>query len=183
MKIPNSKRKKALFVIDVQPEFLNYRNKYIVKNIHKLLDKIKYDIYVEAVFYSQKGSLWDLQQNIVIPKGEKTHTVGSLAKVLLRLNAIELEKQTRSIFKEDSKGLGKKLKDNEIEEIHLVGTQTNDCIFASAIESFDLGFFAYAIEECCESSSQALQDCGIALLRKQSMTNNSILENIDFLTI
>ena len=183
MKIPNSNRKKALFIIDVQSDFLDSRNNYIVDNILKLLDKAKYDLYVEAVFYSKKGSMWDKQQHMVIPKNENTHTIDNLQEKLSKLKTVKVEKQTRSIFKEDSGGLLKKLKDNNIEEIHIIGTQTNDCVFASAIEAFDLGFFSYVIEECCETATKELQEQGIALLRRQNMTNNSFVEKIDVLMI
>ncbi|MGH7204178.1 MAG: cysteine hydrolase family protein [Candidatus Levyibacteriota bacterium] len=183
MKIPQSVRKKALFIIDVQPEFLDKRNDYIIENIHTLLENTKYDLYVEAVFYSKKGSLWDKQRQIVVPKGRNTHTVKSIAHKLKKFSAIKVEKQTRSVFKDDKKEVFALLKEHKIEEIHFAGTQANDCIFASAIEAFDLGFFSYVIEECCETATKELQEYGLALLRRQKMTNNSIVEKVKFLTI
>ncbi len=46
MKVPNSKRKKALIMVDVQPGFLNERNKYILENIKSLIKNIPYDFFV-----------------------------------------------------------------------------------------------------------------------------------------
>ncbi|MGI8420199.1 MAG: cysteine hydrolase family protein [Candidatus Levyibacteriota bacterium] len=183
MKIPQSLRKKALFIIDVQPEFLDKRNNYIVEEINTLLDNTKYDLYVEAVFYSKKDSLWDKQRQIIVPKGRNTHTVKSIANKLKSFSSIKVEKHTRSVFKDDKKEVFALLKKHKIEEIHFVGTQTNDCIFASALEAFDLGFFSYAIEECCETATEELQGYGLALLRRQKMTNNSVVEKVKFLTI
>lgn len=54
MEIPSSNRKKALIIVDVQPGFLKKRNKYIIKNIQKLLQSVKYDIYVESIFHAEK---------------------------------------------------------------------------------------------------------------------------------
>jgi nicotinamidase-related amidase len=57
MKIPDTKRKRALIVIDVQPAFIRPHNKHIISNIVSLIEKVPYDTYIEAVFYAEKGSL------------------------------------------------------------------------------------------------------------------------------
>lgn len=52
MKIPNSNRRKALIVVDVQPPSINERTEYVVGNIEKLLrSNMKYDLYFEALFF------------------------------------------------------------------------------------------------------------------------------------
>lgn len=183
MKIPSSKRKKALFVIDVQDEFLDARNRYIIEEIKSLLENTEYDLYVEAIFYAEKGSIWDLQQHWTAPKSDKTKTVDSLANILRKYKALRVEKDSRSVFKGNNNTLHEFLKQNSIEEIHIVGTQTNDCVFATALESSDLGFFTYVIEECCETANEDLQKHGIALLRRQNLTNNSVVEELDFKTV
>lgn len=176
MKIPLSSRNKALVIVDVQPSFLNTRNKYVVQNILELLSKTSYDLYIEATFHAEKGSLWDTQQSWTCPKGEKTRTVDELSKTLEGLGAIQIEKETKSVFKGD-KNIISTLKDRNITEVHVVGLDTNDCVLATAYESFDLGFITYVIEECCEaSSSKELHEHAIAILRGQNMTNNSVLE-------
>ena len=76
------------------------------------------------------------------------------------------------------------MKEGNIEEIHIVGTETNDCVLASAYESFDLGFFTYVIEECCQSgTADEFHKKGLDILRKQCITNNSCIEKIDFIEI
>ncbi|MDO8656340.1 MAG: isochorismatase family protein [Nanoarchaeota archaeon] len=178
MKIPHSGRKKALIIVDVQPAFMNKRNKYILKNIVQLLKTISYDFYANALFHAEKGSLWDKQQKWVSPKDNNFSTVPEIMNLLKGKNHLAIEKTTKSVFKGD-KDIFILLKDKGIEEVHLVGFDTNDCILASAYEAFDLGFFTYIIEECCESSSSAaLHKQGLALLRKQNMTNNSVIEKI-----
>ena len=176
MQIPSSSRNKALVVVDVQPSFLKTRNKYVVQNILELLSKTKYDLYIEATFHAEKGSLWDIQQSWICPKGEETRTVSEISKKLEILNAVRVEKETKSVFKGD-KNVALILKDKNITEVHVVGLDTNDCVLATAYESFDLGFVTYAIEECCESSSsKELREHAIEILRGQNMTNNSVAE-------
>jgi len=62
-----------------------------------------------------------------------------------------------------------------IEEVHLVGTETNDCVFATAMSAFDLGFRPYVLEECCEALYKGRHMQGLQLLRYQKLTNNSCL--------
>ncbi len=183
MKIPDSKRKKALIIVDVQPAFLNERNRYIIDHIIKLIKLVPYDLYLDAVFYAEAGSIRDIQRKYILPKDDNIKTEKTISDTLKTLNSIKLEKTTSSIFKAD-KSTEKTLKENGIEEIHLVGLDTNDCVLASAFEAFDLGFITYVIEECCQSSSSdQLHNYGLEILRKQRMTNNYVKEPIDFIEI
>ncbi len=173
MKIPASQRKRALIIVDVQPGFLNDRNKFIVQRILELLVSTSYDLYVDTVFYADEQSLWQTQQHWSLPKNEETRTDSALQEVLASVHSIHLEKSTKSVFKGD-KPLEKILKENGIREVHFVGLDTNDCILASAYESFDLGFLTYVIEECSQSSSSdELHEQALELLRHQCMTNHS----------
>ena len=183
MQIPSSPRSKALVVVDVQPSFLNARNKNVVQNILKLLSTTKYDLYVEATFHAEKASLWDIQQKWVCPKGEKTQTIEDISKKLENFGVLRIEKETKSVFKGD-KDVTSILREKNITEVHVVGLDTNDCVLATAYESFDLGFVTYVIEECCQSSSsEELHKHAIAILQGQNMTNNSVVEKIDFQNI
>jgi nicotinamidase-related amidase len=166
-------RKKALLIVDVQPSFLNTRNEYIVQNILNLLSSTKYEIYVETNFHAEKGSLWSAQQNYICPKNETTKTVEELSTRLKDFNVMYVEKETKSVFK-GNKDIIFLLRDKNIEEVHIVGLDTNDCVLATAYEAFDFGFITYVIEECCQSSSsQELHEQALSILQKQCMTNKS----------
>ncbi len=174
MKVSLSDRKIALLIVDVQPAFVNSRNKYVVNNIIQLLKKVHYDLYVTALFHAEKGSLWDKQQGWICPRGDKFHTFPGIVRLLNPKKCISIVKTTKSVFKGDKKNLSTILKNKKIEEVHVVGFDTNDCVLASAYEAFDMGFFTYVLEECCESSSSAkLHASALSLLRHQHMTNNS----------
>src|SRR5579859_4342587 len=160
--------KKALLIIDVQPAFLR-RGNAVVQHIVSLLRTTAYDVYVEAVFHAEAGSLWDRQTGWVCPRDERTHTVPAIL-ALLPADAMHVEKTTKSAFKGDV-DLASFLRDRGIVEVYIVGLDTNDCVLATAYESFDLGFATYVIEDCCaSSSSRALHDQGLALLRHVSLT-------------
>jgi nicotinamidase-related amidase len=180
MRIYDSNRRKALIVVDVQPSFLCPRNEYIVKNILTLMDAVTYDLYVEATFHAEEGSLWNIQQHWTCPVGKETETLPLLAETLRRYDAVRVSKETKSVFKGDKEVL-KLFSKKGIQEVHVVGLETNDCVLATALESFDSGFVTYVIEECCQSSSlDELHQVALKILRGQNMTNGSCIESFTF---
>lgn len=167
--IPNPERKRALFVVDMQEGFLNKRNKWIVPNIRKVIKEGGYTFVAEAVFHAEKGSLWEKQVDWTFPSQP---TISEIKKLFPK-NTLTVTKTTKSMFK-GSKDLASILRKTGIEEIHIVGVDTNDCVFATAQESFDLGFFTYVLEECTESSESAeIRDYALKILRHLRMTNHS----------
>jgi len=174
MKLPNTGLRKALIVVDVQPAFIKPHNQHIVPNIVSLIEQAPYDLYIEAVFHAEKGSLWDKQQAWICPMNSETRTVDAIAEALKNHDPVKVLKETRSVFK-GNPSIKKLLEDNHIQELHLVGTETNDCVFATAFEAFDLGYPVYVLEECCESATEGRHEPAITLLGYQGMTNNSCL--------
>lgn len=172
MRIPDTHRKRALIVIDLQPAFIKPHNKHIVPNIVSLIKHVSYDAYVVAVFHAEKDSLWDTQQGFTVPRDEGMRTVDEVMSALKSHDPLHVVKQTRSTFKGDQ-DLVRYFKERGIEEIHLVGTETHDCVLATAYDAFAAGFPVYALEECIESGTPGRHEAGLTLLRWQSMTNNS----------
>jgi nicotinamidase-related amidase len=176
MKLPDTQRRKALIVVDLQPAFIKAHNNHIIANVKALLQTVNYDAYVEAVFSAEKGSLWDVQQDWICPEDEATHTVPEIEADLQAKQPLKVHKHTRSVFRGDQ-NVADYLKQHEIEEVHLVGTETNDCVLATAFDAFDSGFAVYVLEECCESATEGRHQIGLDLLRLQGMTNNRCLAN------
>lgn len=178
IKIPQTDCKKALLVIDVQPAFIKPHNKHILEKIVKLIERVPddyYDVHVESLFHAEEGSQWDEMQRWTCPFGQETRTATPIAEALVgKRGLVRVLKSTRSIFKGQPSILPI-LKANNITELHIVGTETNDCVAATAFEAFDLGFAPYIIEECCESATKGLHQLGIKMLRQQKMTNNECL--------
>ena len=174
MQIPNTNRKKALIIIDVQPAFMKPHNEYIVKNIINLIQTEEYDLYIDAVFSAEEDSLWSQQQEWFAPNNKDTVTDPEISNVLQGKNGLSIAKQTRSVFYGD-KDLAVVFKEQGIEEVHIAGTETHDCVLASAFSTFDEGYPVYVIEECCESATSGRHEQGLMILRQQKMTNNSCL--------
>ena len=176
--IPNLNSKCALFVVDVQPGFINRENHLVLDNIKKLFSNHTYDLYVEAIFYAPKGSLWEKQTNWTFPLEDTIKEINELFPTSKTIKTIKLSK---SVFKGDL-DVYKILTENNITEVHIVGFDTNDCVFATAQESFDLGFFTYVIEECTGSSNgNKLREAALLILRELGMTNHSRLIKSKFL--
>ena len=167
--IPNPNKKRALLLIDLQPGFLSEKTSWIIPNIREAILKGNYDLIVETLFYAEKGSLWDRQTNWIFPLQP---AVTEIQQVLPN-DSIRIIKSTKSAFKGDS-NLCYMLTKNDIEEVHLVGLDTNDCVLATAQESFDLGFSTYVLEECTESSEgPEFRNYALMILRDLKMTNFS----------
>ncbi len=169
--IPNPGRKRALILVDLQEGFLKDDNRHIITPIQKVMMEGKYDLIVEAIFHAEPGSLWDKQTEWTFPLRPTTSEI----QKLLGSDTIKVTKTTKSVFKGD-KDLEKILKEKGIEEVHIVGLDTNDCAFATAQESFDLGFFTYVLEECVAASGgEELHEAALKILRHLDMTNHSEL--------
>lgn len=159
-------RKTAIIIVDIEPDFITNENKWVLKNVEKLLETKAYDQYVEVVFFAPAGSIWDKESHWTFPKEDTVPKIGNL---IPKDKYLRIQKTTKSAFKGDKDLLGF-LKENNIEEVHVIGLDTNDCVFATANEAFDLGFFSYVIEECTASSeSETLRQDALAILRELGM--------------
>lgn len=172
MFIPQTTRKKALLIVDVQDGFIIERNKYIIPNIIELIEKGDYDMIVYSIQYNDEKSLWYKQIGWCEAVPEKD-TLKEIQLALRWKKFLKVHKLTRSIWKCDE-WLDSILKANEIEEVHLCGYESNDCVFASALESFDLGYYTFVIEEASETRTTAVNHTyAINILNYLNLTNNS----------
>ena len=178
IKVPISSRRKALFLVDIQPKTLSAKAPVLVGPIKEFVSASKYEAYVEANYYADERSMFFRQGEVLLKKADAG---GTATEILTELEGkaapkFRVEKNTRSCFKGfNSKDLGAFLRANRIEEIHLVGYDINDCVLASAYEAVDSGYFTYVIEELCHhwDGSEQLKEAALAVLRIQGLTNNS----------
>ncbi len=173
MKIPNTWRKKALFIIDVQKSFIIERNKYIIPKIEKIIKNIDYDLIINSITYNKKNTQWDKQIWWLEMQWIKEDIIPELKEWLQNKKHIKVEKLTRSIFKADTNILDILKKEN-IKEVHIVWYETNDCVMASCFESIDLWFYTFVIEEASETRTTASNHTkAIDILNYLNLTNNS----------
>ena len=173
MKIPISWRKKALFIVDVQESFIIKRNKYILTNIYKILENIDYDLIISSITYNKKDTQWDKQIGWTEMYDIKETILPKIEELTKSTKHIVVKKLTRSIFKADE-NIIKILNNNNIEEIHIVWYESNDCIMASAFDSIDLWYYTFVIEEATETRTTASNHSkAIDILNYLNLTNNS----------
>ncbi|HEY0010868.1 MAG TPA: isochorismatase family cysteine hydrolase [Candidatus Paceibacterota bacterium] len=169
IQIPNPGRKRALIVVDFQPRFINDKNEWVRPHIKAVIENGKYDVVVESTFSAAPGSIWDKQVGSTAAHEASADGV----REYFGPDTVRVRKSTKSAFKGDV-DLASLLKEQAIEEVHVVGLDTHDCVLATAGEAFDLGFFAYVLEECTASSKgEALREPALAVLREVAMTNRS----------
>lgn len=183
MKVPTGESQRALIIVDIQPEFITEQTRPVMKKILDLLDNVEYKFYARVFFSCQKDSIWHKQQNYILPKSKRVFEEKSdcpIQDILENKNHQIFEKETKSAFKANP-DLNSVLAENRIKEIHLVGVDTYDCVLATAMESFDLGYLTYVIEECCQSNNGLiLNDSAINILQDLKMTNKSCISTNTF---
>ncbi len=156
----------------MQKGFLKGVHVPVIRNICSLLERVRYDAYVEAVFHAGKGTLWDKETGWTFPAEP---TLPDIEKILAAKNPLRITKTVQSVF-HGNKDLVAFLHEKHIKEVHIVGVDTNDCVFATALDSFGAGFYTYVIEECTASSSgETIRAEAIDLLRNIDITNHSKL--------
>ena len=186
MQIPNTWRKKALLIVDIQESFIIDRNKYIIPKIEKIINNLDYDLIISSITYNKKNTQWDKQIWWTEMQDIREDIIPELSEILKNKSHIKVEKLTRSIFKADTDILNI-LKQNKIEEIHIVWYETNDCVMASCFDSIDLEFYTFVIEEACETRTTASNHSkAIDILNYLNLTNNSQFvwkEKTDFIKL
>lgn len=170
IRLPHPEKKRALIVVDMQAGFLPEHTRWIVPNAKAVIEQGEYDVIVETVFEATPGSLWDLQTNWLF-KFEST--VPELSELLKNKNSVRLTKTTKSAF-QGSEDLLKLFKSLAIDEVHIIGVDIEDCVLATAFDSFDAGFFTYVIEEAVESSNgPKFREMALEIMRNVDLTNSS----------
>ena len=189
MILPDTGKRKALFIIDVQPRtFAGPVAPSVAERIVRFVEKVPYDAYVVAEYHAPEHSMFFRQGQHTLSREDTGETHRDIISVLHNSNAplFNEHKIVRSCFKgEDSPGLKAFLTAQGIEEIHLAGFDINDCVLGSAYDSIDSDYFTFVLEELSghAKSNQDLTEAALIVLRWQNMTNNSLPEDIGRKTI
>lgn len=185
MKLPKVWKKKALFLIDIQPKtFASQWAFDILEKVEKFIRKIDYDAYVVSEYYAPKSSMWRLQTRFSRTRIQVGKTDENITNFLeLKENVLFLEKTVRSSFLwENFEKVISFLNEKNIDEIHFVGFDLDDCVLNSCYDAQSLWFYSFVIEELCGHvhSNKVLIDAWLTLLRNTQQTNNSINESLNF---
>lgn len=169
--IPHPDKKRALIIVDVQSSFLNAENESVVAMVSRVVRDGGYSLIVESVFSTEGNPIWEKQTHW---KCELADTVSEIKDLLPNGDShIYIRKNTKSAWK-GNVDLKSVFQDKGIEEIHIVGLDTNDCVLATAYESFDLGYQTYVIEEATHASEGTkMRNEALDILRNVDLTNRS----------
>lgn len=178
IKLPISSRRKALCVVDIQPQTLVEKAKELIPQMVQFIEQVPYQTYVEANYYADEGSMFWKQNRFVKSESEAGPTAATIRQAIAATGHPHffVQKTTRSLFKApNTPELLTFLKSHQIEELHFIGYDINDCVLASAFDSIDLGYFTYVIEELSHhwGAIDELRDAAILIYRRQNMSNHS----------
>jgi len=142
--------KTALLIVDVQNCFINKWTQHVPKNIVKLLENESFAKVIFSRFVNTPNSNFVRQFNYT--KGLKSpynKIVKDLEPWIKKDNVFV--KSAYSIFTNPAFNLY--LKSNKIEELIIVGLDTDYCVLADCFNGFDAGYAIKVIVDCCASSS------------------------------
>jgi nicotinamidase-related amidase len=151
----------VLIIVDVQNCFINGNSKHILEKI-----KGKIPDYSEVVFtrfVNHEGSNF-AAHGYHKCKDEEESSIHTVLAEIAKEHPV-FTKHTFSALK--AGGIVEYLKQKDINEVHICGTDTEACIMASAYEAFDLGFRVRVLYELCASGNgEEFHEAGIKILRK-----------------
>jgi len=156
--------KSALVVVDVQNYFINNNTKNLPHRIAKYIqeNRNKFDYIIFTKFVNKKSSnFFKLLNWKTCSKPCDT----DIHPAISELSNMTFEKSGFSIF--SSKELKRFLESNKIRKLIICGTDTECCVYATAMEAFDRGFDVKVIEKLCGSShGKANHRIGVKLFKE-----------------
>jgi nicotinamidase-related amidase len=149
-----------------------------------------YDAYVVGEYHSDESSMMFKQGGFLMPADKAGRTAPAILNALAEQGKpVHLvSKNTRSLF-QAKKGQGEAmqafLKENRIDELHVVGVDGNDCVLATAYGGIDRDYYTCVVEELCHIFNNDLNAlrAGMVVLQTQNMTNHSIPRNVPTMTV
>jgi nicotinamidase-related amidase len=140
---------KALFVIDVQDDFIN-PNSSLPGKLRSHIDSNDYDLLVISYYKNTTSTAY---YKYLDYKDGLNNTREILVSELKSINKphTAIEKTSYSIFKNIE--IVPLLGQHNIDEIVFCGTDTDACVLASMFEAFDLGYKCDIVTDLIETSA------------------------------
>jgi hypothetical protein len=188
MIIPKATAKQALCIIDVQPKTLIWeRPLELVKKIRKFMDIVPYEAYIVVEYNAPESCMMFKQTWWSITKEDAWPTDQNILDfVKNKKNVCYIEKTDRSCFAlENQEKILKFLKENSIEEIHLVWFDTDDCVLATLYWWIGCWLYCYVLEELTNhhAYNEELYNSALTIFRHCHLSNNNIHPKISSIEI
>lgn len=137
---------KCLMVIDVQNGFVTSETSYIVPKIESLMDKFKDDMVIATKFVNTENSgFTDIMKWEELKESPETDLLESIE----RRAKIVVEKNIYSACNQEVLNI---LQDYDIEEVYIVGIDTDCCVLKTAIDLFEKNIRPIVLTEYCAST-------------------------------
>ena len=138
---------KSIIIIDMQKGFINKNNEHIVNDINKYLtvNEFKNIFYTKFLNNKQSPFIKILKWNGMLNKDEQEFAVN------IKNNPIIFEKSTYGLSHENLNVI----KNLNIKEIELCGTDTDACVLTIAVQLFDNNIKPIILSNLCASSSNS----------------------------
>ena len=159
--------KNLLLVIDVQKSFITDANKNVVKKIQNLIDSSKYDLVIFTKFINDEESPWY----------KKLHYQGCLTEEdrKIMLDTKDYKIINKKVYTALNDELKNYIKENNINEIHLCGFDTEACVLKTAVDLFENNYNVKVLKDYCMSPwGKDIHNSAIAII-KNLIGNNNII--------
>lgn len=163
----------ALFIVDVQNGFINQYTQDLPILISKFLSQVEFKTQFFIKFINEINSpfrewmSWDKMSS---------PSETDIPSILRELEIPFLVKKSYSPFVNNN-NLIDQLKDNGINEIYILGLETDVCILKTAVDAFELKFRPFVLAEFCRScSGQVAHETALKLMPKFIGRNQVILD-------
>jgi nicotinamidase-related amidase len=142
--------KQALLIVDVQNFFINKWTQTIPQNIVELINRENFPCVIFSQFINTPDSRFVKDFNFTgCAKPPYSEIVAELKPWLKKDNIFT--KCAFSVFANPD--FEKYLAEKKIEELIIVGLDTDYCVLADCFNAFDRGYKIKVIENCCASST------------------------------
>jgi nicotinamidase-related amidase len=151
----------ALIIVDVQNCFVNEFTDHLPEKIKEKISE--YEEVIFTRFVNHDGSNF-AAHGYHKCKEEHENAIHPILAEIAKEKMV-FSKHTFSAFK--ANGIVEYLKEKEIKELHICGTDTEACIMASAYEAFDLGFRVTVLSDLCAScNGKEFHEAGTMILKR-----------------
>ena len=155
-----------LIIIDLQKDFINSNTKHIINKITELEKKYKFIVFTK--FINNKDSIYVKKLNYHGCITEDSQ------KIVINTNNNKIINKT--IYSAYNNELINYIKDNNIDELHLCGIDTDACALKTALDLFENGYDVKVIEDCSMSHSGIEYHNSAIKMLKKLIGNQNIIK-------
>lgn len=157
----------ALLIIDIQEGFITKETEHVIDNIYDIIKDNTYNIIITTKFmnYYDSPFVKHLQwKEMISDHTELLQYIESASNYIIEKHGYQCSEELIYILKE-----------NSIENIHIVGVDTDACVLINAMYLFDNGFNISIHSQACASTGGVnIHNFAIEILKRNIGAQNII---------